>query len=85
MEGSEATRSMEIKDIEVKQWPSLGGNLTLTVFDEKDIPIYNKVLENGQTSGSVSIDRRFVFYDHLSVSFTADNQGDSFSLVIHFE
>ena len=85
LEGSGSTRSMDVKQVAVKKWPTSGGGLKLIVLDEKDIPIYSQVLEQSQTQAdnNLAIDKRFVFYDHLSLHLEAD--GSPFSVVIHFE
>lgn len=87
LDGSEATRSMDIKDVEVKKWPEAGGNIKLIVFDEKDVPIYSQALASSQTkeNEAIPVNRRFVFYDHLSVKFITETEGPTFTLVINFE
>jgi hypothetical protein len=85
--GSEATRSMDIKSVEVKKWPAAGGNLELHVLDEKDITIYSQELEPAQESdaGAITVGKRFVFYDHLSVQIIARKEGSSYSVKLNFE
>ncbi|MCX2740849.1 hypothetical protein [Pontibacter anaerobius] len=87
LEGDEATRSMDIRNVEVKEWPSSGGGIKLTVFDEKDIPIYNQVMKQGKAKddGAITVDKRFVFYDHLAVRFEAEKPESKFTLVINFD
>ncbi|TPE41034.1 hypothetical protein [Pontibacter mangrovi] len=81
LEGSEATRSMDIKEVLVDTWPSSGG-LHLTVLDEKNIPIYHQVLERSQSA--IPVERRFVFYDHLAVHVQAEKPGERFALTLRF-
>ncbi|MER2999206.1 hypothetical protein [Pontibacter populi] len=85
LEGSESTRSMDIKQVNVKKWPASGESLKLIVLDEKDIPIYSQLLEPPQAleDNIITIDKRFVFYDHLSVQLEASTS--PFSVIIHFE
>ncbi|GAB3833873.1 hypothetical protein [Pontibacter rugosus] len=85
LEGSESTRSMDIKQVTVKKWPASGESLKLIVLDEKDIPIYSQLLEPSQApeDNIITIDKRFVFYDHLSVQLEAN--ASPFSVIIHFE
>lgn len=85
--GSEATRSMDIKDVSVNYWPASGKPIVLTVLDEKDIPIYTTELRREQATkdGTIEIGERFVFYDHLSVQLKTQNADDSFSLTLNFE
>lgn len=87
LDGSEATRSMDIKSITVKKWPASEGHIKMIVLDEKDVPIYSQVLElsGAMENGSVAINKRFVFYDHLSVQFLAEAAGEAFTLVVNFE
>lgn len=87
LDGSEATRSMDIKDVMVKKWPEAGGDIKLIVFDEKDVPIYSQVLDSSQAkeNEAIPVNRRFVFYDHLSVKFLAEAAEEPFNLVVNFE
>mgnify|MGYP005754508955 CR=1 FL=1 len=85
--GSDTTRSMDLKNVSVTYWPASGKPILLTVFDEKDIPIYNTELSREQASkeGTIEIGEKFVFYDHLSVQLKTQNEDDSFSLTLNFE
>lgn len=85
--GSEDKRSLEIKAIEVKEWPKAGRVLKLVVFDEKDVPIYSRQLQSFQpeSTGTVTINQRFVFYDHISVRLEADTEGSIYSAIVKFE
>ena len=85
LEGNEATRSMDIKQVSVKKWPASGTGIKLTVLDEKDVPIYSQELNPAETKGyeTIEVNKRFVFYDHLSLQVEAG--GNPFSVVVHFE
>ncbi|MFD2512461.1 hypothetical protein ACFSRY_01170 [Pontibacter locisalis] len=87
LDGSEATRSMDIKNITIKKWPATGGHIKMIVLDEKDVPIYSQVLELSEAmeNGAVAVNKRFVFYDHLSVQFMTETGEGSFNLVVNFE
>ena len=85
--GNEQHRSLEVRSVEVQEWPAIGGTLTLTVIDEKDIPIYSKQLTPAAESGAAStkVNERFVFYDHLAVQVTAEPTDSAYSVVVNFE
>ncbi|WP_439882769.1 hypothetical protein ACSX1A_06270 [Pontibacter sp. MBLB2868] len=87
LDGSKATRSMDIRNVELKKWPEAEGSIKLIVFDEKDVPIYSQVLEPSQAkeNDAIVVGKRFAFYDHLSVKFLPVTEGDTFTLVINFE
>jgi hypothetical protein len=86
IEGSKLTRSITLKSLEVKAWPE-SGNLKLIVLDEKDMPIFKEELKSGveSSNGLLVIDKRFAFYDHLSVNIVPEKEDLSFSVILHFE
>ena len=86
IEGDEDTRSLTIASVKVKDIPERGAALKLTVFDEKDIPIYHKLLDPEQVgeNGSIKIGERFVFYDHLSVRVEGENPNTAFSVDVNY-
>lgn len=85
--GNMQHRSLEIHSVEVQVWPATGAMLTLTVLDEKDMPIYSKYLTPATESGSApnEIKERFVYYDHLAVQVTADPAESAYSVSVNFE
>ncbi|GAA4435978.1 hypothetical protein GCM10023188_28480 [Pontibacter saemangeumensis] len=85
--GSEATRSLAIQSIMVKEWPEAASHLKLLVLDEKDIPIYSQVLDSPQAKedAAIPVDKSFVFYDHLSVQVISEPAGMPFSVVVNFD
>jgi len=85
LSGSEATRSLEIVTVVVDQWPATG-ELKLLVWDEKDVPIYSQVLDPAlaDEAGAVEVNKRFVFYDHLSVQLVAEPPASPFAARVHF-
>ncbi|GAB3200845.1 hypothetical protein ABID22_003180 [Pontibacter aydingkolensis] len=84
IEGNEKTRSINLKSIHITKMPEKDTKLSLLVLDEKDIPIYNQMLDV-EKDNSVVIEKRFVFYDHLSVKVEADKIDTSFSAMVSFE
>ena len=84
--GSEDKRSLEIRDVEVREWPQEKG-LKLLVLDEKDVPIYSQPLSSSQPggTGTIEVNKRFVFYDHIAVCLEADAVGSPFSAVVKFD
>lgn len=85
--GSESTRSMDIKNLTVKKWPGSDARIKLIVLDEKNIPIFSQVLDPNQAEdvGAVEVNKKFVFYDHLSVVVTAEPAESPFAVEIEFE
>ena len=86
LQGDENTRSLDLKTIAVQQWPETG-TLTLTVIDEKDMPIYNRhfIHSDYQADATIEINERFVFYDHLSVHLASEPAESNFEVIISFE
>lgn len=80
VEGSEQTRSLEIKEVVARNGAS--SSLNLLVIDEKDITIYSQPLN---ASGETAVGKRFVFYDHLSVKVEAGTPDTPFTVEVHFE
>ncbi len=78
---------MDIKNLVVKKWPTSDARIKLIVLDEKDIPIYSHLLDPAQDEGTdtVEVNKKFVFYDHLSVVVTAEPAESPFTIVIEFE
>ena len=84
--GKKERREIEIKNIHVPQWPVAGNVLTLLVIDEKEITIHSQPLPRApQENGAIiSINERFVFYDHLSVMVTTGPAASSFQVIVSF-
>lgn len=87
LHGNEETRSLQLKTIDVTEWPDAGGSLTLTVIDEKDVPIYSKPLMPSEQKGeaTITINEKFVFYDHIAVHIASDPADANFEAVVSFE
>ncbi|NDK55660.1 hypothetical protein [Pontibacter fetidus] len=86
LHGNEATRSLFLKTIVVTKWPA-SGTLTLTVTDEKDVPIYSKHLTLPGTEGETIVDlnEKFVFYDHIAVHLVTEPANSPYEAEIAFE
>ncbi|WP_439882695.1 hypothetical protein ACSX1A_05890 [Pontibacter sp. MBLB2868] len=84
--GSQATRSIDIKKVTVNRWPAADDSLKMLVLDEKDVPIYSQVMETSQArqGGTIEVDKRFVFYDHLSVQFITERENSGFDVTLNF-
>ncbi|MBC5991906.1 hypothetical protein [Pontibacter cellulosilyticus] len=87
IEGDEDTRSLTIASVTVNNATDNGAVLKLTVLDEKDIPIYNKLLkpEEVEEKDLIKVGERFVFYDHLSVRVEGEQPGTAFSVIVHYK
>jgi len=85
--GSEDRKSLEVKSIFVQDWPASGGSINLLVLDEKDMTIYSQLLDSSLAEGAnlIVINKRFAFYDHLSVLVKAEPLEMPFSVVVNFE
>ena len=72
-----------LKLFKVKQEHKNGQSLQLQVIDEKDMTMFTQDLnsENGETE----IDKKFVFYDHITVRVECKKTGQPFELVVYYE
>ncbi|MFD2247917.1 hypothetical protein [Pontibacter ruber] len=86
VEGSEKRRSLEIDHVLVTNPPQPSGKLKLMVLDEKDVTIYSQPLEqnSNQADAVVRIDKKFVFYDHLTVRVTSEPAESAFEITVTF-
>ena len=85
IQGSEETRSLELKSILLKEWPEKGGSLKVIVLDEKDVPVFSQEIVPAQAAGvsTVEVNKKFVFYDHLTVLVTAEPAERVFSVEVN--
>ncbi|MCJ8166021.1 hypothetical protein MKJ04_14335 [Pontibacter sp. E15-1] len=68
IEGNNKRRSLEIKTIRLVERLA-PANLKLLVLDEKDIPIFSQEILTAEQNQhtTVSLNKKFAFYEHLSV------------------
>ena len=87
LHGTDETRSLQLKTIDVKVWPAASATLTLTIIDEKDVPVYSRRLAPSGQGGedTIPINEKFVFYDHLSLHLASDPEDRDFEAVVTFD
>lgn len=86
IKGNEERRSLEIISVAVEKEPDASATLKLIVLDEKDVPIFSQELSSGgEVKSSIDINKKFVFYDHLTVRITAEPDDVPFHAALHFE
>ena len=88
VKGNNKRRSLELKSIFFPE--ALNPNITaleLQILDEKDLTIFSQNLLPAYQQGQIvlEINRRFDFYDHLTVSIMAEPSGAALAAEVSFE
>lgn len=85
LKGSQERRYIDIREIIVEEGDP--NYIKLVILDEKDIPIFSEILTsiNRFNNSRIQIDKKFVFYDHLTVQLLATSPDTAFAVSVVFE
>jgi uncharacterized protein YacL (UPF0231 family) len=84
--GNEKSRAIELHNIQVEQWPVEGKEFNLLVIDEKEVTIHSEPLNHSvhENREILPINKRFAFYDHISVMVSTGPEKSPFRVIVYF-
>ncbi|MCC9137702.1 hypothetical protein ACFSKU_02665 [Pontibacter silvestris] len=85
LEGTQDRRNINIHKVIVQEGNP--DNIKLTVLDEKDIPVFSEILTaiNDSDNREIAVHKKFVFYDHLTVTLASTSSEEPFAVAVVFE
>ncbi|KAA9346177.1 hypothetical protein [Adhaeribacter soli] len=83
LHGNTGRRSLELEKVVLMTGAVPG--LQLQVLDEKNLSMYTHDLQPDTSSSEIYINRKFVFYDHLTVQIVSTTPGTVFEAEVYYQ